>query len=166
MGNCCQGLSNRIRRILRINGPTGNVNQANDNNDAEQRLPILNETPPMADQDFLSSETTSPGLEQDELPIYHISPTVSRPLSEMTDEEQLGICQKLAVIGQMASTIVREEDKIKECVICMVDFETGVTVRYLPCTHSFHKECIDTWLMRVLNCPTCTKEIRLSDLTD
>ena len=36
------------------------------------------------------------------------------PLSKMTEEEQLEICQRLAIIGQMSSTIVREEDKRKE----------------------------------------------------
>ena len=43
--------------------------------------------------------------------------------------------------------------------ICMTDAEVGETVRYLPCTHMFHKVCVDTWLMRSLTCPTCMEEL-------
>jgi len=111
MGNCCQGLSNKIRTVLRINVPTGDASQTNSNDEAEQRQPILNETPPMFGEDSSSSETASPGIELNEPTFYHISPSISRPLSEMTEEEQLEICQRLAIIGQMSSTIVREEDK-------------------------------------------------------
>ena len=43
--------------------------------------------------------------------------------------------------------------------ICMTDAEVGETVRYIPCTHMFHKVCVDTWLMRSLTCPTCMEEL-------
>ena len=114
MGNCCQGLSNKIRTVLRINVPTGDASQTNSNDEAKQRQPILNETPPMFGEDSSSSETASPRIELNEPTFYHISPCISRPLSEMTEEEQLEICQRLAIIGQMSSTIVREEDKLKD----------------------------------------------------
>ena len=95
MGNCCQGLSNKIRTVLRINVPTGDASQTNSNDEAKQRQPILNETPPMLGEDSSSSETASPRIELNEPTFYHISPCISRPLSEMTEEEQLEICQRL-----------------------------------------------------------------------
>ena len=87
MGNCCQGLSNKIRTVLRINVPTGDASQTNSNDGAKQRQPILNETPPMFGEDSSSSETASLRIELNEPTFYHISPSVSRPLSEMTEEE-------------------------------------------------------------------------------
>ena len=75
------------------------LKQTNNNDDVEQRLPILNETPPMLEEDSSTSETASPGIEVNEPTFYNISPSISRPLSEMTEEEQLDICQKLAIIG-------------------------------------------------------------------
>ena len=97
--------------VLRINVPTGDASQTNSNDEAKQRQPILNETPPMFGEDSSSSETASPRIELNEPTFYHISPCISRPLSEMTEEEQLEICQRLAIIGQMSSPTVREEEK-------------------------------------------------------
>uniref|UniRef100_A0A8C0ENJ2 RING-type domain-containing protein n=1 Tax=Bubo bubo TaxID=30461 RepID=A0A8C0ENJ2_BUBBB len=34
------------------------------------------------------------------------------------------------------------------CVICMMDFVYGDPIRFLPCMHIYHLDCIDDWLMR------------------
>jgi hypothetical protein len=34
------------------------------------------------------------------------------------------------------------------CVICLFDFEEGDSIRRLPCNHSFHKGCIDSFFNR------------------
>ncbi|KAI4799394.1 hypothetical protein KUCAC02_016962, partial [Chaenocephalus aceratus] len=39
------------------------------------------------------------------------------------------------------------------CVICMMDFEYGDPIRFLPCMHIYHMDCIDDWLMMVLHLP-------------
>ena len=47
------------------------------------------------------------------------------------------------------------------CAICQDMIEEGQTMRILNyCTHSFHRECIDTWLERHVTCPTCRHDIR------
>lgn len=53
----------------------------------------------------------------------------------------------------------------RECVICMMEFISGDTVRYLPCMHTYHLECIDDWLMRSLTCPTCMEPVDAALLT-
>lgn len=49
----------------------------------------------------------------------------------------------------------------KECSICLNDFDDGDTVRRLSvCGHSFHKSCIDLWLLRRPDCPLCKREVK------
>ncbi|KAL5962005.1 hypothetical protein TSMEX_010318 [Taenia solium] len=46
------------------------------------------------------------------------------------------------------------------CAICLDIYELNDLVRLLPCHHFFHKKCIDTWLNRANNCPTCRGDVR------
>lgn len=52
------------------------------------------------------------------------------------------------------------EEKIERCAICVEDFKDGDRLRVLPCEHSFHKECIDEWLINhSALCPLCKFEV-------
>lgn len=43
-----------------------------------------------------------------------------------------------------------------QCVICLEEYNTGVTLCGLPCSHVFHHSCILTWLKRDHHfCPVC-----------
>lgn len=47
-----------------------------------------------------------------------------------------------------------------ECAICLSDFQEGDRVRTLPtCGHTFHKGCIDLWLVRQAECPLCKRTV-------
>jgi len=47
----------------------------------------------------------------------------------------------------------------EECSICICHLEPGEAVRRLPsCGHTFHKSCIDLWLLRCAHCPLCKRE--------
>jgi len=51
------------------------------------------------------------------------------------------------------------------CGVCLVDFDDGDELRVLPCGHSFHKECIDHWLLNSSTvCPVCKHDLRHVDL--
>ena len=41
----------------------------------------------------------------------------------------------------------------------MIEFEPGDAIRYLPCMHTYHMECIDDWLMRSFTCPSCMEPV-------
>ncbi|CAJ1392472.1 unnamed protein product [Effrenium voratum] len=47
----------------------------------------------------------------------------------------------------------------KTCVICQEAYEMGEEVRKLPCSHTYHRACIDRWLTTggpiSLQCPIC-----------
>lgn len=46
------------------------------------------------------------------------------------------------------------------CPICLSDFSEGESIRALPgCGHSFHKACIDLWLLRRADCPMCKADV-------
>ena len=46
------------------------------------------------------------------------------------------------------------------CSICLDDIQTNQRFRHLPCTHDFHKHCIDKWFEQNVKCPTCRQDIR------
>ncbi|CAO3695227.1 unnamed protein product [Umbelopsis ramanniana] len=49
------------------------------------------------------------------------------------------------------------------CPICLDQYEDGSSkIRVLPCSHYFHQECIDNWLLRentTTNCPCCNFDL-------
>ncbi|CAI9767333.1 unnamed protein product [Fraxinus pennsylvanica] len=43
-----------------------------------------------------------------------------------------------------------------ECVVCLENFKGGEKCRMLPiCNHTFHVQCIDSWLLKTAACPIC-----------
>ncbi|KZV36136.1 hypothetical protein F511_20268 [Dorcoceras hygrometricum] len=43
-----------------------------------------------------------------------------------------------------------------DCAVCLENFRAGEKCRLLPlCNHSFHAECVDSWLLRSPICPIC-----------
>jgi len=50
-----------------------------------------------------------------------------------------------------------------QCHICLQDFVEGDELRSLPCNHSFHVDCVDTWLrQKSSSCPTCRATLSAS----
>ena len=47
----------------------------------------------------------------------------------------------------------------------MCEFTVGDSLRFLPCMHIFHKDCIDDWLMRSFTCPSCMEPVDAALLT-
>ncbi|XP_027368401.1 RING-H2 finger protein ATL11-like [Abrus precatorius] len=43
-----------------------------------------------------------------------------------------------------------------ECAVCLNEFRDDETLRLIPkCSHVFHPDCIDTWLLNHNTCPVC-----------
>ena len=45
------------------------------------------------------------------------------------------------------------------CSVCLEEFQIGDVIRNLPCTHPFHKDCVDKWLYKKHSCPLCKYDI-------
>lgn len=45
------------------------------------------------------------------------------------------------------------------CAVCIEPFKVGEVVRTLPCKHTFHKSCVDPWLLEQRSCPMCKMDI-------
>lgn len=69
--------------------------------------------------------------------------TVSRGVAKELIEEQLPAKLFTPSLGMIS------------CPICLAEYEGGESLRTLPCAHSFHALCIDTWLIVRNDCPLC-----------
>jgi hypothetical protein len=51
------------------------------------------------------------------------------------------------------------KNRYKTCSICIEDYEQDDTIRQLSCSHIFHKNCIDPWLLKEsYKCPLCRND--------
>jgi hypothetical protein len=58
-------------------------------------------------------------------------------------------------------------DETMNCTICFEQYEIGNSIKFLPCDHHFHCDCVDEWLNLKDTCPLCKKNINmLYDLVD
>nr|XP_018686490.1 PREDICTED: E3 ubiquitin-protein ligase ATL23-like isoform X2 [Musa acuminata subsp. malaccensis] len=47
-----------------------------------------------------------------------------------------------------------------DCPVCLENFEVGDSCKLLPsCSHSFHAQCLDTWLLQRPSCPVCRTSV-------
>ncbi|XVF58097.1 hypothetical protein PTKIN_Ptkin07bG0035200 [Pterospermum kingtungense] len=54
-----------------------------------------------------------------------------------------------------------------DCAVCLENFKMGEKCRLLPlCSHSFHAECVDSWLLRNPICPICRTSADLIGMDD
>lgn len=96
------------------------------------------------------------------LPIYYPAHNSSRLVSQMAEEEQIRIAKRIGLIQHLPTGTYDgggSSKKSRECVICMVEFSVGDSIRFLPCMHTYHVKCIDEWLMKSFICPSCLEPV-------
>ncbi|KAL2897713.1 hypothetical protein RDABS01_039495 [Bienertia sinuspersici] len=59
--------------------------------------------------------------------------------------------------GTEKERVISGEDAV--CCICLAKYANNDEVRELPCSHLFHKECVDKWLKINALCPLCKSEV-------
>eukprot|EP01012_Entosiphon_sulcatum_P000823 TRINITY_DN10144_c0_g1_i1.p1 TRINITY_DN10144_c0_g1~~TRINITY_DN10144_c0_g1_i1.p1 ORF type:complete len:558 (-),score=50.09 TRINITY_DN10144_c0_g1_i1:102-1775(-) len=45
------------------------------------------------------------------------------------------------------------------CCICVSEYEVSEEIRTLPCSHFYHRECVDKWLAENRTCPVCKEDV-------
>jgi hypothetical protein len=82
------------------------------------------------------------------------SPTsIERPISQVVDGDEF------AIEDRENYDAVFDDDDDAVCTICQDPYDSGAEISSivlrLPCTHTFHADCIRSWLARSNTCPTC-----------
>ncbi|NWR41751.1 RN215 protein, partial [Regulus satrapa] len=49
--------------------------------------------------------------------------------------------------------------EIDSCAVCLDQFHRSQWLRVLPCSHEFHRDCVDPWLLLQQTCPLCKRNI-------
>lgn len=63
----------------------------------------------------------------------------------------------------------RQGDQYETCVICMSEYKEGDLLKILPCSHTYHHLCIDTWFdtqSRKKTCPFCKQQVNVRRQAD
>ncbi|CAF2045818.1 hypothetical protein BRARA_I03202 [Brassica rapa] len=85
------------------------------------------------------------------------SDTYQRQLQQLFHLHDSGLDQ--ALIDALPVFLYKEIKGSKEpfdCAVCLCEFSEDDKLRLLPiCSHAFHIDCIDTWLLSNSTCPLC-----------
>ncbi|VVA92319.1 unnamed protein product [Arabis nemorensis] len=103
-----------------------------------------------------SSLSSSP-TQSDRNPEFSDSETYQRQLQQLFHLHDSGLDQ--ALIDALPVFLYKEIKGLKEpfdCAVCLCEFSEEDKLRLLPiCSHAFHIDCIDTWLLSNSTCPLC-----------
>ncbi|XVF20048.1 hypothetical protein REPUB_Repub11eG0164700 [Reevesia pubescens] len=82
--------------------------------------------------------------------------------SNVVPEAETPEMQQPSSMPILAGTIIVYKNEEKErnctesCAICLEELKDGDQCRVLSkCNHLFHQLCIDSWLVKAMNCPLC-----------
>jgi len=97
-------------------------------------------------------------------------------INESNNQEELMRRAQIAsiIIDSMPTRVITTEEEAQGsaeeadvcCVICLDNYCEGDMIRTLPCSHEFHKSCIDPWMMERFTCPLCKYDIVKEILND
>ena len=79
-------------------------------------------------------------------------------INELEDVRLTITQEELDKIPLLDFSEIKTDEKI--CSICLDEFDKDSKIRKIDCTHLFHSECIDKWLLENnYKCPICRKSI-------
>lgn len=90
------------------------------------------------------------------LPTYKFKAKKNR--SGHDKENNTGVVEGgIVAAGTEKERVISGEDAV--CCICLAKYANNDELRELPCSHFFHKECVDKWLKINASCPLCKAEV-------
>ncbi|PIM98275.1 Anaphase-promoting complex (APC), subunit 11 [Handroanthus impetiginosus] len=118
---------------------------------------------------FREDLSTNRGATQDSinsLPTYKFK--VKKNKSSNDKENSSGAGEGgIVAAGTEKERVISGEDAV--CCICLAKYANNDELRELPCSHFFHKDCVDKWLKINASCPLCKVDVgetMLSSLTE
>ncbi|XP_049385304.1 RING-H2 finger protein ATL46-like [Solanum stenotomum] len=107
-----------------------------------------------------SSSSSSPSSSQsNRQPEVSSSEALQRQLQQLFHQHESGLDQ--AFIDALPVFVYKEvvvgpTKEPFDCAVCLCEFSEKDKLRLLPtCSHAFHINCIDTWLLTNSTCPLC-----------
>lgn len=92
----------------------------------------------------------------DALPTYKFKLKKSRSSNDRDNSSSIGDGGVVAA-GTEKERVISGEDAV--CCICLAKYANNDELRELPCSHFFHKDCVDKWLKINASCPLCKSEV-------
>lgn len=129
----------------------------------------LNSSDSNYDGEFLQSAPIADAQIGTEYRCVSITTNIISPLSRpritppMRGPMRLRGASSLLIHQLPTYTFTTQRDHIDQstpdCLVCRCSFEVGDEVKSLPCFHSYHSDCIDSWLQLNKVCPVCQHSI-------
>ncbi|KAJ0004630.1 hypothetical protein NQD34_010844 [Periophthalmus magnuspinnatus] len=102
------------------------------------------------------------------LALIHAPPTIQErpaPLDRVSIPQPKQSSERPSLLERRGHfrrrNVMSLSDADSVCLICHNDLKHGTGTRELQCAHSFHKECIEEYLWRKRQCPTCHVQVSL-----
>ncbi|GBM91820.1 hypothetical protein AVEN_15699-1 [Araneus ventricosus] len=64
----------------------------------------------------------------------------------------------IVIMKSNDSKVEHVSTKKENCFICLEDYDKK-SASFLPCSHSFHPQCIEGWLGKKNSCPVCRTKV-------
>ncbi|KAF5476846.1 hypothetical protein F2P56_003540 [Juglans regia] len=110
---------------------------------------------------FMKRPSSSAIYQSNRFPDTSGSFTFQRQLQQLFRLHESGLDQ--AFIDALPVFYYKDIMGLKEpfdCAVCLCEFSEQDKLRLLPtCSHAFHIECIDTWLLSNSTCPLCRRTL-------
>ena len=108
---------------------------------------------------------------RDRLARQELVESILRQLQQLQLDSQtqrpLGSADTKQLPTERYKKMVGSGPESESCAICVDDFKDGDMMRVLPCSHHFHLECIDEWLINHSDlCPLCKNQVSRQRSTD
>ncbi|GAB4858215.1 hypothetical protein Ancab_009612 [Ancistrocladus abbreviatus] len=105
------------------------------------------------------------GRNQDDMDPDRMTYEQLQTLGEAVGTESRGLSEN--EISRLPYTMYRRgffrnKGKNAKCVICYMKYKEGQYITTLPCTHQYHRDCINRWLEENKTCPICLDEVTLT----
>ncbi|XP_021591742.1 RING-H2 finger protein ATL46 [Manihot esculenta] len=115
---------------------------------------------------FMKRSHFSPIYHSNRIPETSRSHSLQRQLQQLFRQHDSGLDQ--AFVDALPVFYHKDIMGLKEpfdCAVCLCEFTDKDKLRLLPmCSHAFHIDCIDTWLLSNSTCPLCRGTLLSSSL--